>query len=70
VTAGSGVIVALSVWHESESVRVTAVQLSCYEILRSPYCSKFLEIVLFGAQTRANLTNKLFTAFQDCLVEI
>jgi len=60
VTAGRGVIVVLSVCHESGSVRVTAVHFSCYEILHSPYFSKFLEMVLFGSQARVNLTNMLF----------
>ena len=70
MTAGSGVIVALSVWHVSGSVRVTAVHFSCYEILHSPYFSKFLKIVLFCSQTGVNLTNTLFTAFRNFLIEI
>jgi len=70
VTTGSGVIVTLSVCHESGSVRVTAVHFSCYEILHSPYFSKFLEMVLFGSQARVNLTNALFTAFRNCLLQV
>ena len=70
MTAGSGVIVALSVWHESRSVRVTAVHFSCYELLHALYFIKFLEMVLFGSQTRAILTITLFTAFRNCLVQI